>query len=168
MSVKVHLANKLYVYLKDTCYSITVIFLQFILNLNLSFVCYKKANSLSHLHSTTLNSISSWSRQWSVLLNSNCVQGTKSKTTTYTASCVEILFSLLDCKTTHICIGQEQVNRWSNTSSGARMKMERVGAFYSTQNSRNFGWYIKWNGPFWFGPAEIFGTSFEGGPLWPV
>ena len=43
-----------------------------------------------------------------------------------------------------------------------------LGAFHSTQNSGNFGWYIKWNGPFRFGPTGIFGTSFEGGPLWPV
>ena len=42
------------------------------------------------------------------------------------------------------------------------------GAFHSTQNSGNFGSYIKWNGPFRFGPTEIFGTSFEGGTLWPV
>ena len=39
------------------------------------------------------------------------------------------------------------------------------GAFHSTQNSGNFGWYIKWNGPFQFGPTGIFRTSFEGGPL---
>ena len=31
-------------------------------------------------------------------------------------------------------------------------------------NSGNFGWYIKWNGPFRLGPTGIFGTSFEGGP----
>ena len=43
-----------------------------------------------------------------------------------------------------------------------------VGAFHSTQKSGNFGWFIKWNGPFRFGPTGIFGTSFEGGPLWPV
>ena len=43
-----------------------------------------------------------------------------------------------------------------------------LGAFHSTQNSGNFGWYIKWNGPFRFGPTGILGTSFEGGPLWPV
>ena len=42
------------------------------------------------------------------------------------------------------------------------------GAFHSTQNSGNFGWFIKWNGPFRFGPTGIFGTSFEGGPQWPV
>ena len=42
------------------------------------------------------------------------------------------------------------------------------GAFHSTQNSGNFGWYIKWNGPFRFGPTGIFGTSFEGGQLWPI
>ena len=42
------------------------------------------------------------------------------------------------------------------------------GAFHSTKNSGNFGWYIKWNGPFRFGPTGIFGTSFEGGPLWAV
>ena len=42
------------------------------------------------------------------------------------------------------------------------------GAFHSTQNSGNFGWYIKWNGPFRFGLTGIFGTSFEGGPLWPL
>ena len=40
--------------------------------------------------------------------------------------------------------------------------------FHSTQKSANFGWYIKWNGPFRFGPTRIFGTSFEGGPLWPL
>ena len=40
-----------------------------------------------------------------------------------------------------------------------------MGAFHSTQHSGNFGWYIKWNGPFRFGPTGIFGTSFEG--LWP-
>ena len=42
------------------------------------------------------------------------------------------------------------------------------GAFHSTQNSRNFGWYITSNGPFRFGPTAIFLTSFKGGPLWPV
>ena len=42
------------------------------------------------------------------------------------------------------------------------------GAFHSTQKSGNFGWFIKWNGPFRFGPTGIFGTSFEGDPLWPV
>ena len=31
-----------------------------------------------------------------------------------------------------------------------------MGALHSTQN---FGWYIKWNGPFRFGPTGIFGTS---------
>ena len=31
-----------------------------------------------------------------------------------------------------------------------------MGAFHSTQN---FGWGVKWNGPFRFGPTEIFGTS---------
>ena len=43
-----------------------------------------------------------------------------------------------------------------------------MGAFHSTQNSGNYRWYIKWNGPFRFGPTEIFGTSFEGDALWPV
>ena len=41
-------------------------------------------------------------------------------------------------------------------------------AFRSTQNSGNFGWYIKWNGPVRFGPTGIFETSFKGGPLWLV
>ena len=36
------------------------------------------------------------------------------------------------------------------------------------KNSGNFSWYITWNGLFWFRPTTIFGTSFEGGPLWPV
>jgi len=35
------------------------------------------------------------------------------------------------------------------------------GAFHSTQNSGNFSWYIKCNGPFRFGPTGIFGTSFD-------
>ena len=43
-----------------------------------------------------------------------------------------------------------------------------LGAFLSTQNSGNIGWYIKWDGPFRFGPTGIFMTSFEGGPLWTV
>ena len=42
------------------------------------------------------------------------------------------------------------------------------GAFHSTQNFEIFGWYIKWNGPVWFGLTGTFGTSFEGGPLSPV
>ena len=32
------------------------------------------------------------------------------------------------------------------------------GAFHSTQNSGNFGWHIKWNGPIWFGPT---GTALK-------
>ena len=36
--------------------------------------------------------------------------------------------------------------------------------FHSTQNSGNF----KCNGPCRFGPTGKFGTSFEGGSLWPV
>ena len=43
-----------------------------------------------------------------------------------------------------------------------------IWAFHSTQNSWNFGWYIKWNRPFRFGPTRIFETRFEGSPLWPV
>ena len=46
--------------------------------------------------------------------------------------------------------------------------LKRKGFFHSIQNSRNFGWYIKWNRFFWFGPTGIFGTRFEGGPLWLV
>ena len=44
-------------------------------------------------------------------------------------------------------------------------RIELGGAFHSTQNSGNFGWYIKGNEPFRFGRIGIFGTSFEGGPL---
>ena len=47
-------------------------------------------------------------------------------------------------------------------------KGESMGTFHSTQNSRIFDWYNKWNGPFRFGSTGIFGSSFEGGPLWPV
>ena len=39
------------------------------------------------------------------------------------------------------------------------------GRFPFNPKVRNFGWLIKWNGPFRFGPTGIFGTSFEGGPL---
>ena len=62
------------------------------------------------------------------------------------------------------------MHRWSNTGSRTRMKTESVDAFHSTQNSRNFSWYmyIKWNGSIWFCPAGIFGTSCEGAPLWLV
>ena len=42
-----------------------------------------------------------------------------------------------------------------------------MGALHSTPNFGNFGWYI-WTRPFRFGPPGIFGTNFEGGPLWPV
>ena len=35
------------------------------------------------------------------------------------------------------------------------------GAFHSPQNFGNFGWYIKCNGPFRFGPTGIFGNSFD-------
>ena len=48
------------------------------------------------------------------------------------------------------------------------MSHESLGAFHSTQNSGHFGWYIKWNGPFGFGPTGILGTSFEGSPLRPI
>ena len=48
------------------------------------------------------------------------------------------------------------------------LKGDSKGAFHSTQNSGNFGWLIKWKGPFRFGPTGIFGTSFEGCPQWPV
>ena len=47
-------------------------------------------------------------------------------------------------------------------------KVESMGAFHSTQNSRIFDWYNKWNRPFRFGPTGIFGTSFGDGPLWLV
>ena len=47
-------------------------------------------------------------------------------------------------------------------------KVESMGAFNSTQNSRIVDWYNKWNGPFRFRLTGIFGTSFEGGPLLPV
>lgn len=42
---------------------------------------------------------------------------------------------------------------------------ETRGAFLLTQNSVNFNWCIKWNGPLWFGLTGIFETSFESGPL---
>ena len=47
-------------------------------------------------------------------------------------------------------------------------KSKNTSRIHSTQNSGNFGWFIEWNGPFRFGPTWIFGTSFEGGPQWPV
>ena len=47
----------------------------------------------------------------------------------------------------------------------SRIRTTIWGAFHSTQKSGNVGWFIKWNGPFRFGPTGIFGTSFEGGPL---
>ena len=43
-----------------------------------------------------------------------------------------------------------------------------MGTFHSSKNSGNFSGTIKWNGPFWFDPTGIFGTSFEGCPLGPV
>ena len=57
----------------------------------------------------------------------------------------------------------DRLEFWLN---GSRTSSQACrGAFYSTQKSGNFGWFIKWNGPFRFGPTGIFGTSFEGGPL---
>ena len=57
-------------------------------------------------------------------------------------------------------------NQW--LPDGNQILVGIMGAFHSTQKSGNFGWFIKWNGPFRFGPTGILGTSFEGGPLWPV
>ena len=42
------------------------------------------------------------------------------------------------------------------------------GDFHSTQNPGEFGWYIKWNGAFRFGPTGMLETCFEGCLLWPV
>ena len=47
-----------------------------------------------------------------------------------------------------------------------RCEFYRKGTFHSTQNSGNFGWYIKSNRPFRFRLTRIFRTS--GGPLWLV
>ena len=40
--------------------------------------------------------------------------------------------------------------------------------FSFSSKFRNFRLEIKWNGPFQFGPTEIFGNTVEGGPLWLV
>ena len=48
------------------------------------------------------------------------------------------------------------------------LPLEYESAFHSIQNSGNYGWYIKWNGPFRSVQTGMFGTSHEGGPLWPV
>ena len=42
------------------------------------------------------------------------------------------------------------------------------GALSIQPNICNFWLEIKWNEPFRFGPTGIFGTTFEGGSLWPV
>ena len=42
------------------------------------------------------------------------------------------------------------------------------GAFQISPNIRKFWLEIKWNEPFRIGPTGIFGTTFEGGSLWPV
>ena len=62
------------------------------------------------------------------------------------------------------------LNRTTNASNDVVMAKGVKGCFpFNNFNSklfpRNFGWYIKWNGPFRFGPTGIFGTSFEGGVL---
>ena len=57
------------------------------------------------------------------------------------------------------------IRRQELQSRNDSLRKEARGAFHSTQNSGNFGWYIKWNGPFWFGQTGIFGTSLKGGPL---
>ena len=43
-----------------------------------------------------------------------------------------------------------------------------TGRFSFSSKFRNFRLEIKWRGPFRFGPTGIFGTTFEGGPLWLV
>ena len=48
------------------------------------------------------------------------------------------------------------------------MLIEVKGRFPFSPKFRKFRLEIKWNGPFRFGPTGIFGTSFEGAPLWPV
>ena len=66
-------------------------------------------------------------------------------------------------------IHQSQKSEWKTRRQVLRLYcMIAKGSFHSTQNSANFGCYIKWKGSFWFGPTRIFGTSFEGGPLWLV
>ena len=60
---------------------------------------------------------------------------------------------------------KQAVQAWHEKKITGEVTSAILGAFHSTQNSGNFGWYIKWNGPFRFGPTGIFGTSFEGGPL---
>ena len=42
------------------------------------------------------------------------------------------------------------------------------GRFPFNPKFRKFRWFIRWNGPFRFGPTGTFGTSFEGGPQWSV
>ena len=64
-------------------------------------------------------------------------------------------------KTNH----EDYFNRKQFYSYIMRGVVDSKGAFHSTQNSGNFGWYIKWNGPFRFDPTGIFGTSLKGGPL---
>ena len=39
------------------------------------------------------------------------------------------------------------------------------GLFPFSPKSQKFRLEIKWNGPFWYGPTGIFGTTFEGAPL---
>ena len=55
------------------------------------------------------------------------------------------------------CCHIEMLSTLSKTNtSGTGTK----GAFHSTQNSRNFVWYSKWNRPFRFGPMGIFGNEY--------
>ena len=54
---------------------------------------------------------------------------------------------------------------WAKSSLSTHLvNRKALGAFHLTQKSGHFGWFIKWNRPFRFGPTGIFGTSFEGGP----
>ena len=43
-----------------------------------------------------------------------------------------------------------------------------LGRFPFSPNIRKFWTEIKWNEPFRFAPTGIFGTTFEGGSVWPV
>ena len=96
---------------------------------------------------------------------------------------IKLIFSRTDCALSLILKARVYGTRKWPTVEKKKKKKERelymdrlakgrvqtyskaLGAFHSTKNSGNFGCYIKWNGPFRFGPTGIFGTSFEGGPL---
>ena len=88
----------------------------------------------------------------------------------------EKVFWVVKClprlRTRHDWKVQKAIANSANRVKGnsKRISSNSVGAFHSTQNSENFGWYIHWNGPLRFGPTGIWRcmVHFDRSSFWSV